>query len=241
MSKKEEPEEKKSGLGKLEKLDRWATALMAIPILGIIIKMAFEKLGVKGAEKLTNKLETILGLNTKSAGTNVTDEIIYAAALYSTEAALTSTERETIDTFEIALRGKDAKKATAFVLFIAQIVVQFKQEVTHHKKETNAPLEEESFNDFSKGFALAGEFFKELLKRRNDEDKIAFLQGKNVFSLIPAEKTPLLNMDEIKKVATNMLTEISKNGKASQTDLQRNLTTLRDHAKTWRDAAPRRK
>lgn len=180
------------GPGKFEKIDRWVTALTAIPVLGIILKTAFQKLSEKGAEKLTKKLETILGFDTTAASKSVADEIVYAAALYSSEAKLTPDERAKIDNFEVYLRDQDPKKAEAYVLFVAHIVQQLKRETKksqNPKKGETGPREETSFTDYEKGFALAEEFFKELLKRDSDDEKIKFLQGKNVFSLISEKKT----------------------------------------------------
>lgn len=201
------------GPGKFEKIDRWVTALTAIPVLGIILKTAFQKLSEKGAEKLTKKLETILGFDTTAASKSVADEIVYAAALYSPEAKLTPDERAKIDNFEVYLRNQDPKKAEAYVLFVAHIVQQLKRETKksqNPKKGGTGPREETSFTDYEKGFALAGEFFKELLKRDSDDEKIKFLQGKNVFSLISEKKTSSAS-DFIKKTGKKFAESQKKN------------------------------
>ncbi len=165
----EKKEEGRRGPGKFEKIDRWVTALTAIPVFGIILKTAFQKLSEKGAEKLTKKLETILGFDTAAASKSVADEIVYAAALYSTEAKLTTDDRAKIDDFEVYLRNQNPKKAEAYVLFVAHIVQQLKRETKksqNPKKGETGPREETSFTDYEKGFVLAGEIFQRTSQAR---------------------------------------------------------------------------
>lgn len=224
----EKRDERKRSPGKFEKVDRWVTALTAIPVLGIILKTAFQKLSEKGAEKLTKKLETILGFDTTTASKSVADEIVYAAALYSTEAKLTTEERGKIDDFEVYLRNQNSKKAEAYVLFVAHIVQQLKRETKksqNPKKGETGPREETSFIDYEKGFALAGEFFKELLKRDKPEEKVLFLQGKNVFSLISLEKKSTLP-ETLRRIAKSTGDAAIQAGKSIAEDQKDNLAKI---------------
>lgn len=230
----EKKEERKRSPGKFEKIDRWVTALTAIPVLGIILKTAFQKLSEKGAEKLTKKLETILGFDTTTASKSVADEIVYAAALYSTEAKLTTNDREKIDDFEVYLRNQDPKKAEAYVLFVAHIVMQLKRETKksqNPKKGESGPREETSFTDYEKGFALTGEFFKELLKRDKPEEKVSFLQGKNVFSLISEKKETNDFFQKVAEAAKKASLLFAENQKANIAELNKSSSSFYEKAK----------
>lgn len=184
-----------------EKLDRWATAinaLISIPIIGYILKNVFGKVSEKGAEKLGKKIEEALGLGTKDASKKIGDEILYNLALYSPDNGLTEDQVSEVDEFEGELRSKDSEKAEAYVLFVAHKLEKLKRpikKVHTPKKGEPGPKEEAAYDDYEKGFKTVGTFLKELLKHRGDtneetfEKRVAFLQSKNVFSLISEKKS----------------------------------------------------
>jgi len=183
-----------------EKMDRWATTfatITAIPVFGVIIKMVFDKITEKGVKKLHERIEKILGFDVEDAKKDVTDEILYGVAV----AALDEPEQDEVDAFEESLRNKDAKKAEAFVLYIAKIIKTFEREdkkVVKPKKGENGPSIEQVYKNIEDGIGHAKKFLRILL-RKTDVDKnatfdarVKFLQGKNVFSLIKEEKDPSL-------------------------------------------------
>ena len=219
---REEKDKENRSPGKLEKVDHWIAALTAIPVLGIILKTALNKLGEKGAEKLAEKLGDVMGLNFLSAEKSVSDEILYAAALYSPEAGLSTDEREKIDAFEASLRKSDAKKCEAYVLFVAKMVSQLKKESGGNQGKNGGTPSKPSV-DFSKGFVAAGFFLKELVKRATDEEKIAFLKGKNVFSLIQKRKPSFA--DKAKKT-------IKKEEEKNRKDFNQTMSKFRNWAET---------
>jgi hypothetical protein len=193
------------------RISKWWGALIGFPIVSVVIKEITEQIGRQGAENLTKRLGKVLGMGTEGAKRSVTDEILYAMALYSREAKLNPSEIEELDKFEILLRNcakKDDKdsegclKAEAYVLYVANILDQLKKdikEVTTPKKGTSGPKTESVYQDYSRGFDQAGRFFKELLKRDSFEKKVAFLEGKNVFSLISKKKEADPILEALKK------------------------------------------
>lgn len=195
------------------KISKWWSTLIALPVVGIVIKEIISKLSEKGAENLTKRLAKVLGMGTEGAKRSVTDEILYAMALYSREAGLTTDEIKTLDEFEIKLRStcknpdddKDYEgclKAEAYVLYVANILDQLKKEIKEintPKKGASGPKTEATHQDYTKGFDQAGRFFKELLKREDFEKKVEFLKGKNVFSLISKKKEADPILEALKK------------------------------------------
>lgn len=168
-----------------EKIDRLANgfaAIASIPVFGFIVKMIFDKIKEKGAEALGKRIENILGVGLEDAKKDVSDEIIYGVAV----SQLTDSEQLEIDKFERDLRtennGKDKDKAEAFVLFVAKIVKTFE------RKTDNSIQACQNIED---GLKHAKKFLESLLRNKTDEEKIHFLEGRNVFSLIKEKKKPL--------------------------------------------------
>jgi hypothetical protein len=100
-----------SKIAKVEnRISRWWGALLGLPVIGIVIKEIIGKMSEKSAENLTKRVAKALGMGTEGAKKSVTDEILYAMALYSPEAGLTPNEIKTLDEFEVWLRGEDLKE-----------------------------------------------------------------------------------------------------------------------------------
>lgn len=171
-----------------------------IPKIWNFLKGSYGKLPPEYQQKLKDRVEKILGFSLKDAKRDVTDEIIYGVAVAELK---NSTKEAEIDAFERKLRcgdgGKNKEKAEAFVLFIAKIVMQFLQEIKETKapkKGETGPVTSKTINDISKGLEFAVNFLEALLKNTGTDDeatfnaRVAFLEGKNVFSLIPPEKKP---------------------------------------------------
>jgi hypothetical protein len=216
-----------------EKLDRWVTGITAIPVLGFFIKEAWEKfiptMTEKGAKKLQERFERFVGLNTEDAQRSLKDEFIYSLAV----ADFKIPEQDEIDNFEIRLRDDDEEKAEAFVLFIAQKISEFVFET----KKTTQPLAKgqpsisETFTNYDKGVVSAKVFLEAMLRRRGSSDnetfqlRVAYLKGKNVFSLINPKKgdSPLkVSFEKAKKAVT---------AGAGSVDLTRGVRSLSDRIK----------
>ena len=179
-------------LGFWEKADRWLTGLMTIPILGIVIKSFIEK----GKEITEKKIKKTLGMDTDAAAKDPEDEILYECAAKE----LGVSEKIEVEDFEIQLRSEDPKKAEAFVLWVAKIIKAFekeRKETINPPKGSSDPRKETIHRDISEGVQLGCSFIRSMLSRTGGtpeetfKKRIAFLQGKNVFSLIPkAKKEP---------------------------------------------------
>jgi len=171
-----------SGLSKFfEKFDEWIVIGLLIPFA----KGIFDKFTEKGAEKATQKISEFLGINLEKAGKDVQDEIVFATALYL--CGLSEDEKNEIRAFEAELRQKDPKKAQAFVLFVAKAVERHAVETKKTSGGKNNP-EVTIQKNIDLGLRWAKEFFHDLLKNRSYDQKVAFLKGINVFSLISAKK-----------------------------------------------------
>lgn len=171
--------------------------------------------GEKALEKVRKKVEEKFGLGTlEQAGKDVTDEILYNIAL----AALDNDAKEMeIGLFETKLRDVEPKKAEAFVLFIAKMVSMFEREVKEiaspgkdkDGKEKGGKRTEQSYRDLEKGIGYAKRFLCVFLQIRDPNGdaketyrlRVAFLQGKNVFSLVKSPK----EKDWIEKLIENAI------------------------------------
>lgn len=181
-----------------EKIDRWATAfaaLTSIPILGMIIKLVSDKITEKGAEAIKKRVEDILGISLEDAKRDVVDEIVYSVAV----ASLTEDEQKEVDCFERRLRAEDKNKAEALILFIAKMVKTFERDVKetiNPKKGDSGPKVENSYKSIAEGLLHAVNFLRSLMRNTcpNEDDtfkaRVAFLEGKNVFSLIKKKVEP---------------------------------------------------
>lgn len=229
----------------LEKFDEFLIAGLLIP-LG---KKIFDRMAEKGVEKVEKRIEKILGLNIEEARRDITDEILYSNVVYR----MTDIEAQEIDAFEERLRRENAQQAEAFVLYIAKIVKQFERnikEAAAPKKGEPGPRIEQEYKNLQYGIESAINVLRALLAKtgRNEEEKfkakVAFLQGKNVFSLIPPEKKP----DPIAEVGKKAFKKIHELGKelagsqeASLADLAKTTENWATKTKTWRDSAPKRR
>ena len=174
---------KKTVVGIWEKADRWITGLMAIPVFGMLIRSIFESFTEAGVKEV----KKALGTDTAAAAKDPEDEILYGAVLNK----LTQSEKKAIQEFEIQLRTTNAKRAEAFVLWVAKIVKAFERET----KGSTDPKKETVIRDISAGIEQAKTFIQDvLLQKKGSKEKtfaarVAFLEGKNAFSLI-STKTP---------------------------------------------------
>lgn len=180
------------------------------------------KITGKVAEKVQKRVEKILGGDTEQAGKDITDEIIYSMAV----AELSESQEDEIDAFETRLRQTDKAKAEAFVLFIGTVVTKFQKEVkktTNPKKGESGPTQSESYTDFTKGLEIAKKILLALLRVTGsspDETfnkRVAFLEGKNVFSLIKVKKVSDLEkwMESMEKSVLSFFKEKSDGFQAS--------------------------
>lgn len=196
-----------------EKVDRWLTTITAVPVFGAILKMAFDKLTEKGAEKLTLRVEKILGFSTEDAQKSLTDEIIYALVV----SAFSEPEQVQLDSFEVRLRKDAREKAQAYVLFVAQMVSEFVYETKKTispAKGQSGPSTTETLKNYDKGIECAKSFLGGLLRKSgaNEDETFKFraeyLEGKNVFSLIKPKKgdSPLKAGFEKAKTAVKDMT-----------------------------------
>ena len=208
-----------------EKLDRWATlyaTITTIPILGLFIKMAFDKITEHGAKKIQKRVEKILGFNVEDAKKDISDEIFYGIAVN----ALSEDDAKEIDAFEERLRREDCCKAEAFVLFTAKIVRTFEREIketTNPEKGKFGPRTEQVYKKLEEGIEHAKRFLLALLRNKNADAevtftaRVAFLQGKNVFSLIKEKKeSPLKRFaDFLKKKDTEEMGKVNQSASAT--------------------------
>ena len=222
-----------------EKIDRLATgfaAITSIPVFGLIVKMIFDKIQEKGAEALGKRIENILGVGLEDAKKDVSDEIIYSVAV----ASLTENEQKEVDCFERRLRAEDKNKAEALILFVAKMVKMFEQEVkeaTHPKKGESGPSVSRVYKKIEEGVEHAKNFLKAMLGNscQLEEDtfrsRVAFLEGKNVFSLIKEKKTPL--NEKAKETAEKVGVKYAE----GMDNLNSKLGDLLSRAQAWRDRA----
>jgi hypothetical protein len=216
-----------------EKVDRWVTGITAIPVLGVVLKTAWDKfvptMAEKGAKKIQERIERFIGLNTEDAQKTMKDEFIYSLAV----AALEEPEQDEIDAFEIRLRKDAPRKAEAFVLFIAQAISEFVFETkqTTQSSAKGQPSISEAFTNYDKGIANAKVFLDAMLRKNGNNDdetfqlRVAYLEGKNVFSLIKPKKgdSPLkVSFEKAKKAVT---------AGAGSVDLTRGVRSLSDRIK----------
>ncbi len=219
-----------------EKVDRWVTGITAIPVLGVVLKAAWDKfvptMAEKGAKKLQERLERFVGINTEDAQRSLRDEFIYSLAV----AAFEVPEQEEIDNFEIRLRNDGEEQAEAFVLFIAQKISEF---VFETKKTTQPfakgqPIISETFTNYDKGVVNAKVFLEAMLRRRGSSDdetfqlRVAYLKGKNVFSLIKPPKVDSPMKVGFENVKTTIKKKITGTGSV---DLTRGVRSLSDRIK----------
>ena len=230
-----------------EKIDRLATgfaAITSIPVFGFIVKMVFDKIQEKGAEALGKRIEDILGINLKEAKKDIGDEILYGVAV----SQLDELDQIEMDTFERDLRKgkysknikdkeKDKEKAESLVLFVAKIVKTFERET----KETT-----QTYKNIEEGLKHAKKFLEALLRNKDANVKetfklrVAFLQGKNVFSLIKEKK----KLNEFLKEAGDKIKETAQSVNAyyskGMNNLNNGLGDLLGKAKAWRDKATKK-
>jgi len=236
-------EKKHGGASFIEKIDRWVTALTAIPVLGIIVKKVFEKISEKGVEKIGKRVEKILGFDLEGAKRDVSDEIIYGVAVN----ALNNEVKEMqVDAFEERLRREDAKKAEAFILFVAKIVMRFEREIretVNPPKGSTDPKIEQSYKSLAEGIEYAKKFLESLLKNvGSDEDetfskRVAFLQGKNVFSLISPDKKESEFVKKAKEVFSGAFREFSDGVKRESSSFSDDCGKFKDWAEKFYESS----
>ncbi len=189
-----------------EKLDRWITALTAIPVFGIIIKKVFDKIGEKGAEKIHERVEKILGFDLEKAKKDVSDEIIYGIVV---NALNDMTKEDEMDALEARLRREDKEKAEALVLYVAKMVMRFERDIketVNPPKGSSDPKIEQAYKSIQEGIGHAKNFLESLLRKTGADAeetfqvRVAFLQGKNVFSLVKEKKAESQFSQKMKEI-----------------------------------------
>ncbi|KKP98172.1 MAG: hypothetical protein US25_C0085G0006 [Candidatus Moranbacteria bacterium GW2011_GWE1_36_7] len=225
-----------------EKIDRWVTGLTAIPVFGVMLKMLLDKITEKGTEKIMKRLEKVLGLDVEGAKKDITDEIIYSVAVN----ALDDVSARDVDAFEERLRREDKEKAEAFVLFVAKIVSQFEREVKkteNPKKGESGPSTTQTYKDLEEGIKHAKKFLESLLLNVGaDADvtfnsRVAFLQGKNVFSLIKPKRVESVFEKKAEELAGKAYEAIKEGVKNGADKVKENITSIPSDAKSFREKA----
>jgi len=217
-----------STTGKIEKIDRFLTTITAIPVLGWMIKKAFDKLSEKGAEKLSEKVEKIISVDTEGAKKDISDEIIYGVAVYG----LTDNLPDAADKFEDELRKSNKDQAEAFVLYVAKIVKMFERdikEILQPGKGQSGPKIEQDYKDFEKGLQEARKFLAALLIKQTFIERVTYLQGKNVFSLIPPPKKSML--DNLSPTLKSALKKFEESGEESKKEILAEIKKARTKVK----------
>jgi hypothetical protein len=217
--------------------------IASIPVLGSLFK------GFMGhVEKEVGK---ILGGNTETAQKDTYDEDLYGAAEHAT--GLSPEETIALQEFEARLRNESPDKAAAFVLFVAKKIKSFEREVKEVQQPAKGqpgPRVERSYKNIDAGIEQAVYFFKDILERDTYEKKMVFLEGKNVFSLIRTEPLLVRKIREAARKTEDYFQSgnlgkkaesVKKNLAENSADLDQKLTSFKDRAKAWRDAAPRRR
>lgn len=172
---------------KFEKIDRWITTITAIPVLGFVIKKVFEKVGEKGAEKLTKKVEQVLGIAITETGEGIGDEILYNAAVHYINDDIKIADA---DKFRSELKAHDPKKAEAYALYIAKTIKGFERQAKQVRQISKTERTEFSFVKIEEGLVQAKKFILRLLSKPDFTERLKFLEDENVFSLIPLAKGP---------------------------------------------------
>ncbi|HCP08629.1 MAG TPA: hypothetical protein DIT25_02410 [Candidatus Moranbacteria bacterium] len=190
------------------------------------VKSIFEKFSARAGDKVEKRLEKALGIEVEETGKGIGDEIIYLAALQKIDDA----EQGKVEEFKSELKkdaNAGAKKAEAFVLFIAKGVKAFEKEhktVSGGGKNNKEPRTEYVHKDLTVGFEWSSKFFKRLLSKPDYAKKLRYLEDENVFSLIPLEKTTPLIIKKASEVFD-----------VAQENAQTNLTDLEGATKSWAD------
>ena len=221
-----------------QSLNNWVTALTAFPVAGLVLKEVSEIILKKGAEKLQQKVGEILG-TLDQAKKDPTDEILHNCALYSM-----SEEKDwkEIEVFMRRFRSEKPEKAEAFVFYIAKTVLLFERDVTETntpKKGSGEPKIQVKYKDIKAGIEETHKFLRAFLEEKGDDDektylqRIAFLEGKNVFSTIPAEPHLWVKKakEKSKEFAAKKTKEIIKGEKANRKSFAQFAADLRAKSK----------
>ena len=141
-------------------------------------------------ERAKAELEKILGMDIKSAEKTTADEILYNFVLLEGDFQNPDSP-EKIREFRKDLLKKNKDWATAFVLYIAQVLAQFS--FTEKTGETN----------YQKGLRVATKFLETLLSYESTDKRIEFLELQGVFTLIVPEESEIGK--RIRKLATEII------------------------------------
>lgn len=180
-----------------------------VVVAGMILPIV-KDLGGKFFGKVGKDIAQKFGLDTSESKKVVEDNILYGKIRFD----FTAEEIEDIFSFEQELRASDGgeDKFAALVLYVVRGVAFFKKETTKGGGKNKDGTEKESVKtvDDSLGTDWAKKFLKQLLARPSFEDKVAFLEGENVFALIKKEKKTI---DLIKEATEfkDKTVEIGKN------------------------------
>jgi hypothetical protein len=220
-----------------EKTYNWLKGLATIPVIGVIGTMIFDKITEKTASTIQKRLEKILGLGVEEANKDITDELIYCAAVNGLDVADVSA----IDAFEERLRREEPDKAQAFVLFVAKLVSQFEREErpgNHNKKKGDPePSKTQIYKNLDEGFKHAKKFLEALLRNKTFAKRVAFLQGKNVFSLIKPKSKESVFEKKAEEIVTKAYEGVKAGVKTGAGAIVENLSSIPGEAKSFRERA----
>lgn len=206
-------------------------------------------LAVKGAEKLGKKVEEKLGFGSlEDAKKSVEDNILYGSACLN---GLNSAEISELKNFEKKLKqeenGRD--KVQALVLYVVKGIVFFKAETTKTRgkstngsntsgSKSNEPKETTKKMDYSEGAAWAVKFLRQLLNHPSFEERVAFLEHEEVFSLIQKKKETIDLIGKARDFfgkAIDAAEVVSQKGSNGIEDVNNKLDSLIEKARKWRD------
>jgi hypothetical protein len=242
--KKAMSDEKKGFWKKIVEIGQTVGAGAGIIALQHALEESLARLGKKAGEHAAKKTSEWIGLDTDGADKNVEDEIYYEAGLHG---GLIESEIDEINAFEARLRKEDSEKAKAFVLFIAKIIKKFEREETKTDKPQKGqagPTVQQKGMNIAEGVAQTILFLKDLLRQRGDtpnetyQKRVDFLEGKNVFSLIPKVK-PAPGVEAAKKHfqwGKGKIAQAAKTERENRQDFNETAANWRERARAWRNS-----
>ncbi|HLN19413.1 MAG TPA: hypothetical protein VK255_04575 [Patescibacteria group bacterium] len=208
---------------------------------------AGEKTGQKVGEKISKKAHEVLGLSTDDAKKSTDDEDYFGAAVN----ALSDPEADEINAFEARLRQDNSDRACAFVLFVARKIQKFEREEKKTEKPPkgqSGPVTVTTVKVIDDGVRQAVLFLKALLRQKvgdkadqtyNDDltyqKRVAFLEWKNIFSLISEKKSSPAS-DYAKKAAEATKKFVGKNAPEIQQKVDIGASKFGNTTEKWAES-----
>jgi hypothetical protein len=175
----------------IEKADRIITAATAIPVFSGIFKKAFDFGKEHFKDEFVAEFKKAIGNDTDQAAKDPEDEQLYGFAINT----LSPMEKKVAKSFEFELRAFDKKKAESYVLWVAKIVKRFEKTIkktTTPPKNSTDPKEESTIVDISEGCIQGALFISDVIENPTFQERVSYLDGSNVFSLISEKKSSLI-------------------------------------------------